>query len=130
MIKRLREVLPYGQLSAVGEALINSKIRYGTAVYGSVRLSVEDPKIYEMHRLQVLQNSLMRIVLGKRRTDHISVESLLQSTGYLSVNRLAAYHTLLEMFSIVKFVSIPNISAEFQESKMTSMQLGIVNKVV
>lgn len=113
IIRRLKETLPVTHLIKVGEALINSKIRYGIAVYGSIQLTEEEPKTWPMKRLQVLQNNLMRIVLGKKKSDCVSVRFLLQQTGYLSINQLSTYHTLQEMFCILNTNSVPSIKEEF-----------------
>ena len=110
IIKRLREVIMPAQLIKVGEALVNSKIRYGISAYGSIRISEDDPKNGHMIRIQVLQNSLMRLILGKRKSECISVESLLELTKFQSINRMAVYHTAQEMFSIVHRDSIPSLS--------------------
>lgn len=109
IIRRLKEILPMPQLIMVGEALVNSKIRYGIAAYGSVQLSQDATKHADMKRLQILQNSLMRMILGIKLSDCKSVDYLLKKTKYLSVNRLCAYHILLEMFCILKYNSIPGI---------------------
>ncbi len=119
IIKRLKEVLPLTQLIMVGEALVNSKIRYGIAAYGSVQLSQEDPKHSDMRRLQILQNGLMRIILGLKVSDRKSVDYLLERTSYLSVNRLCAYHTLQEMFSVLNLNSIPMIKNSFVQTRQT-----------
>lgn len=109
VIKRLRETMHTPQLITVGESLFNSKIRYGIAVYGSVQVFIEDPKCSQMQILQTLQNTLMRIVLGVKRLDRVAIAELLEKTGYLSVNQLATYHTLIEMYNVIANKSIPNI---------------------
>lgn len=58
----------------------------------------------------------MRIILGLKKSDCVSVKSLLKQTGYLSVNRMAAYHSLQEMFAILKNGSIPSLQSEFVSS--------------
>ena len=117
IIRRLKEILSPAQLISVGEALVNSKIRYGIAVHSIIRLSSDDPKNRLMQRLQTLQNGMMRLILGKKRSDHVAVESLLKKTGYLSVNRLAAYHTLQEVFSILRCDAVPSLADDFVISK-------------
>ena len=113
IIRRLREVIMTPQLISVGEALFNSKLRYGMAAYCTIRFTDSNPVNSDMQKLQVSQNSLMRLILGKRKVEHTSVESLLRQTGYLSVNRLAVYHTLSEMFATLKHNAVPSLTSEF-----------------
>ena len=113
LIKRLKETLGSQQLISVGEALVNSKIRYALACYSTIQQTSQETKSSLMQRLQMFQNSLMRIIFGYKKTDHVSIECLLKKTGYLSVNRMAVYHTLQEAFSIIKEDSIPSLSSKF-----------------
>ena len=62
-----------------------------------------------MQKLQVLQNNLMRMMLGKKREDRISVDTLLQETGFQSVNQMIVQHTSGEMHKILNKDSIPFI---------------------
>ncbi len=112
LIKRLKEVMNKEDLKTIGECLVNSKIRYGIAIYGDVQSKESDRKNCQIQRLQKVQNSLMRIILGKKRSEHISIASLLKNTGYLSVNQMAVYHSLGEMFSIIRHRSVPEVSDE------------------
>ena len=117
LIKRLKENMMPAQLIQVGEALVNSKIRYGIAAYCPVRFSDDNSKNVMIQRIQVLQNCLMRTILGKRQSDCVPVKTLLKQTGYLSVNQLGVYHTLQEVFSILNYQSIPSLAGEFLKSK-------------
>ena len=117
VLKRLKEVLMTDQLIKVGEALFNSKIRYGIAAYSTVRQNENEAKNSQMQRLQVLQNCMMRIILGHKKSDCVSVHAMLQKTGFLSINQLATYHMLQEMFSILNQHSVPNLVREMIKVK-------------
>ena len=51
-----------------------------------------------MGKLQVKQNNIMRILLQKRKGDHVSIPQLLQQTGMTSVNRMTVESILMEMW--------------------------------
>lgn len=116
VIRRLKEVLPQKTLSIVGEAIFNSHIRYGLAAYGKIRLG-EEPVNCEMKRLQVLQNELMRLIVGKRKKDCVSVKTLLEMTGYMSVNQMAVTHTLSEVFNVINNDMNPGLKDTWTEIK-------------
>jgi hypothetical protein len=117
IIHRLTEVLPKAQLKIVGEALFNSKIRYGIAVYGGVRLEESESVHHYMQQLQIMQNKMMRVILKKRLADHIPVRKLLEETGFLSVNQMSVQHVLNETFKIVRYDTVPYISKLFQKQE-------------
>lgn len=113
---------PAGTLSIVGEALCNSLIRYGSAVYATVRISEICPTNGMMKQLQLMQNNMMRTILKLKRHDQISVQTLLQETGYMSVNQMATYHTLLECYGIVVQDSIPEIRKKLMIQRSTGRE--------
>ena len=68
ILKRLRCKVPLNKLLIIGEAIFNSKIRYGISVYLKPVFEVEDLKRGYMRpetkQLQVLQNDMLRAVYG------------------------------------------------------------------
>ena len=61
-----------------------------------------DPNI---SKLQVVQNDMMRLLVGKSRSSHTNMEKLRKDLGMFSVNQLSVYHTAIEMFNIVNYKS-------------------------
>jgi hypothetical protein len=94
MLSRLAHILPQESLIRIADGLLMSKIRYGIAVYGRVRMSQEEPVNKEQKSIQVIINDMLRIICGKKRRDQVPVSSLLQETGLLSFNQLAVQAVL------------------------------------
>ena len=77
-------------LPQIAAAIVASKVEYGIAIYGSVRLSESDP-IENHHRsLQVALNNAMRVAAGRRRSEHVKISELCEITKIRSVNRMSA----------------------------------------
>ena len=72
-----------------------------------------------MNKLQILQNTMMRVILGVKREDRVTVSELLSETGYKSVNQMVVQHTLNETFNIVHHNSIPDVRKCLTEHKGT-----------
>lgn len=109
LFRQMKQVLSLSDLKCIAEALFNSKIRYSIAAYGVVKLSEEESTPGFMKDLQIAQNSMMRLICGKRLTDRISISQLLESTNFLSVNQMAAQHVMSITWDIVKEDAIPEI---------------------
>ena len=60
-----------------------------------------DPVDPELQKLQVLQNDMMRVVHGLRRSDHTNMAKLREEEGIMSVNQLSYYHHLVEMYNVI-----------------------------
>ena len=82
---------------------------YGIQVYGGVwgldNLSVAEGRTKSFtkgdnHNLQVVMNKVLRSLTGLKK--ETPVNTLLQQSGYLSVQQLTAYHCLTTMHKIVK----------------------------
>ena len=74
-----------------------SKLRYGLQLCTKVRLAESDPTPVLLKSLQVTQNRLLRALNNSRIKDRISVKSMLDKFGLLSVNQLAAKIKLVEV---------------------------------
>jgi hypothetical protein len=101
LLRRIKYKVDRQKLPIIAEAIFTSKIRYGLAVFGSIRLCEDDPVDPEMERLQVAQNDMMRVIKGYTRSDKINMRKLREDEGQMSVNQLSFYHSILEMYSIV-----------------------------
>ena len=64
--------------------------------------------------LQVLQNKMIRIILNLKIENHINMQNVREKLRMFSVNQMAAYHTLLEGYNIMR-----NSSSELIETKWT-----------
>ena len=72
----------------LADGLVLSKVMYGISIYSQTRLQDKDPPNGLIHKLQVIQNKAMLIVLRKERLDKIPIKNLLEEMGWLSVNQL------------------------------------------
>ena len=104
VLKYVRKFLPDSKFKQMVSGLFISKITYCINVWiglwGIGGQSTEDVKPTiskeDVNRLQVLQNSVLRLLTRcDRRTP---TSTLLNLTGFLSVHQLGAYHTALQLF--------------------------------
>ena len=100
LLKRLSYLVPKSSLPTIVEGLIMSKVRYGLSVYGSVRLADHDPLSGDQNSLQVALNDVMRVICGVKLRDQVPIRELLQRTGLLSFNQMAAQAALLLVWKI------------------------------
>ena len=75
ILRRLRCKLPQQKLKIIADAIFTSVARYGIAVYSKPRLH-SDPIVEDLHKLQVTQNKMFRLLDGKSKKDKIKVECL------------------------------------------------------
>ena len=105
MLRKLRKFLPNSRFKMIVNGLWTSKLLYGITVWGSVwgvpgrneEKSINLRKD-DMKKLQVLQNSTLRMIL-KRNYDTPTVQLLSESKS-LSVNQLVAYNMLVQVFKV------------------------------
>ena len=50
--------------------------------------------------LQIVQNSMVRVILGLNIADHINMAKERDKIGMFSVNQMAVYHTVMEAYNI------------------------------
>jgi len=99
-LRRVSYHIPHESLRTIAFGLVLSKIRYGIAVYGSVRKQVDDPLCKNMSILEVSINDTMRVINGSRRSDKVPIVELRQETKIPSANQMAAEATLLEAWKM------------------------------
>ena len=102
LLKRLATRLPRATLLPVVHGALLSKLRYGIALFGNVRISEEDPLSKTMQELQVVLNNTMRFLANKKIADRITIEDLRERTKIPSVNQIAAEAILMEIFNAMK----------------------------
>ena len=73
-----------------------------------------DPKI---EKLQVIQNDMIRLLIGKNRRSHTNMEKTRHQLKMLSVNQLSCYHVAIEMFNIINYKSSESL---YEEMKVVS----------
>ena len=88
--------------------LFMSVVRYCIHVFGNVWITAEDnDRRYKAftkkdnHRLQVLENRVLRMKLNQSDNSNTSCKDLVRMTGDMSIHQLMAYFTLLQMHKTV-----------------------------
>ena len=80
ILKRIKQKIPADKLYIIADAIFNSVIRYGIAVYLLPTYEKEDLKARklskEMESLQVIQNNMLRTIYGLRITDRVNMLEL------------------------------------------------------
>ena len=71
----------------MAEAIFNSKIRYGIAVYLKPTFDREEVKTEKLSKhtkeLQVVQNSMVRVIRGLKQADHINMKEVRKQINML-----------------------------------------------
>ena len=70
-----------------------------------------DPNI---EKLQVIQNDMIRLLIGKSRRSHTNMEKTRHQLKILSVNQLSCYHVAIEMFNIMNHKSSETLYEEMK----------------
>jgi len=94
-LKRVSHHIPSAYLPQIASAIVSSKIRYGAAIYGAVRLSENDPTSNEQRTLQIALNNAMRVASGRRRSERTPIIELCRLTGMKSLNPMSAEEKLM-----------------------------------
>ena len=108
MLRQIRKYVGNATLKLIMNGLFTSKLIYGITIYGGVwglpGIMNDEPMNStsitkeDMRKLQVLQNTALRILLRKPR--ETPVISLLKESRQMSVHQLVAYHTANQAFKI------------------------------
>lgn len=93
-LRRIRSTLDYKTASTIATSLVQSKLDYCNSLYSNL------PE-HQLHRIQVLQNSLARAVTGVHRRDHIS--PALKSLHWLRVKERIQYKQLSLTYTALQF---------------------------
>ena len=90
----------------IAEAIFNSKIRYGIALYLNPVFEEEDLKMKRLSKnatsLQTLQNTMLRLILGCNIKQHINMENIRKKVKMMSINQMCVYHTILEAYNVIR----------------------------
>ena len=90
-VKKVRYLANFKTRKMIAEGIFMSKLSYVIALWGGCELGLRKT-------LQVLQNKVAHVVTRKDWTTTSKV--LLQQCGWLSVNQLIFYHTVLLVFKV------------------------------
>ena len=90
-LSKLRFIVPYSMLKTITQGIFNSVLVYCLPLFGEVDKG-------ELHSLQVLQNKAAQVVT--RSPPRSSRHPMFDKLDWLSVNQLAAYHTLIQVYKI------------------------------
>ena len=105
LLKRIKNRVPKDKLIIIAEAIFNSKIRYGVSVYLNPVYDSEDLKMKKISKnansLQILQNTMIRTILGLSKKKHIDMMQVRNEMKMMSVNQICVYHTILEAFNVI-----------------------------
>ena len=117
-MRRIRERVPRGKLLMIAEAIFNSKIRYGIALYLNPTFETEEVKTRhlsnEARKLQIIQNNMIRMIFSYKPLDKVNMEELRGKIGMFSVNQMNCYHVLIEAFNVIHFGSAEKIQEKWK----------------
>ena len=107
ILKRLSKVLTPSQLKSATHGIFNSTLIYCLQLFGNVWL---EDNFYrysaftksDSNKIQILQNKILRLRTKTFLSQRIPTIDLLNMCQELSVNQLAAYHTLLAVHRAVR----------------------------
>ena len=87
-VRRLSAHLPPHVLKMFAGAVVLGKLRTYLHLALKVRLHERDPLTCWGKKLQVVLNDVARVLVRKKRTDHVKVPDLLKKSGLQSVNAM------------------------------------------
>ena len=100
-IRRVANHVPHDKLIQLAHALWMSKLRYGLQLCTNVRILESETRNANMKSAQIAQNKMMRLLAKVPYNDRTSTSELLEKTGLLSVNQLAANIKLTEVWKSI-----------------------------
>ena len=108
MLKQIRKYVSKAVFKLILNGMFTSKLIYCITVYGGVwgipgilnedQVNSMSITKEDMRKLQVLQNSALRLLCNKPRDT--PVISLLKEANHMSVHQLVAYHTTCQTFKV------------------------------
>ena len=131
ILRRIKQKVPDDKLIIIADAIFNSIIRYGIAVYLVPTYEKEDLKARklssETYDLQVLQNKMLRLVHGLRISNRVNMLELRTKIKMMSVNQMSIYHTIMEVFNIIHNKSSEQISNKYSHHGRHSLRKNTNN---
>ena len=91
----MKQRVPVEKLLIIAQAIINSKIAYGSSVYLQPVFEKEDLKAgfltAEARKLQIIQNNMLRMIFGFRLEDMTNMTRVRTNIKMFSVNQMCCY---------------------------------------
>ena len=106
-LKRISRHIPSTYMGQIANAIVASKVCYGAAIFGPIRMTNADPLSAAHKELQLALNRAMRVVAHCRVSDRISIRSLIDATGIKPVNWISAESKLALLWQAVNDPSSP-----------------------
>ena len=80
LLRRIRKRVPKEMIVIIAEAIFNSLLRYGAAVFLKPVYDEEDLNLKKLPKntiaLQTLQNSMLRVIFGLKKQNHIIMKNV------------------------------------------------------
>jgi hypothetical protein len=92
-MRRLTYKLPRKYLQGLLDGIVYSQVRYCLPLFSRLRFSDEDPKNCYMEAVQKQLNAALRVVLGVKISDKVSIYDLHSMTNMLTFNQIAIQAT-------------------------------------
>ena len=113
LLRRIRKRVPKEKIVIIAEAIFNSLIRYGAAVFLKPIYDKEDLNMEKKPKntatLQTLQNNMLRVIFGFKLKNCVNMKNLREEIKMMSVNQIAVYHILLEAYNVMRHLSSEQI---------------------
>jgi hypothetical protein len=88
-MRRLRYNLPRKYLQGLLDGIVYSQARYCLPLFSRLRFSDEDPNNHYIKAYQKQLNAALRVVLGVKISDKVSINDLHRRTNMLTFNQIA-----------------------------------------
>ena len=132
LLKRIRMRIPKEKVVIIAEAIFNSLLRYGVAVFLKPVYDEEDLKMEKLPKdtavLQKIQNSMLRVVYGLKLKNRVNMKKVREEIKMMSVNQISVYHTLLEAYNVMRHLSSEQIHMKWKIIEMKYALRSISNK--
>ena len=113
LLRRIQKRVPKEKIVIIAEAIFNSLLRYGVAVFLKPVYDKEDLNMKKLPKntaiLQTLQNSMLRVIFGLKLKNHVNMKNVREEIKMMSVNQISVYHTLLEAYNVMRHLSSEQI---------------------
>ena len=89
-LRRMEQVVPRSLMKKIADGIFCSVLRYGLGIFCPVRMNETEPNSTSIEGIKVIFHDLLRLLCSEKRTNHTSIESMLEKLNWLPVNQLAA----------------------------------------
>ena len=117
LLRRIKNKINSHKLKIVAEAIFSSKMRYGMSVFTIPKFefnNLEQTIDSNIAKLQIIQNDMIRLLIGKNRNSKTNMEKTRHQLKIMSVNQLSCYHVAIEMYNIINYKSSDSLHEEMK----------------